>query len=472
MTENLQFVKRSVFPCSPRFLYDWHARKGALQRLVPPWDRTTILSRQGGLEPGASSVLRLNMGPFHHDWLAEHTHNQPCVMFRDVQKKGPFAFWQHTHNFIEDENGCILEDKIDYRLPLQAILPDFLGRRPIEKLLENIFDYRHQTLLADVKLHQKLACKPMCILISGAGGLLGQALHPLLTTGGHEVWFLVRRKPRPSCNEIYWNPERGEIDLDSLPPLDGVIHLAGDNIGSGRWTRSKKERVINSRRQGTRLLSRAIASLEHKPEVFLSASAVGFYGNSGGRLMHEEDSPGTEFISEVCSMWEDSASEACQAGIRTVFMRIGVVLSPKGGALKKILAGKGLGLVKSFGCGQQYISWIGIDDVVCAMLHALCCKELNGAVNLVAPKAVSNQELMQAVAAVSGKPLLPAVPAWLLRLVYGQMATELLLSGCRAAADKLTGSGFVFRHPDLIPALEHLLGRKVSSTRKGEQPVD
>jgi uncharacterized protein (TIGR01777 family) len=227
------------------------------------------------------------------------------------------------------------------------------------------------------------------VLISGASGVLGSALRPLLTTGGHEVWTLVRRTPDRSKFEIHWDPDRDQLNLTGLPPFDGVIHLAGDNIGEGRWTTEKKKRVIDSRVQGTGLIARTIASLPVRPRVLLSASAVGFYGNCLDCCMREEDRAGTDFISDVCTLWEHSARPAEEAGIRTVFMRIGVVLSPRGGALQRLLATSAAGFSRAFGAGDQYISWIGINDMVGSVLHALTCDRLAGPVNIAAGDAPS-----------------------------------------------------------------------------------
>ena len=301
--------------------------------------------------------------------------------------------------------------------------------------------------------------------------MLGSVLLPLLTTGGHEVWTLVRRPPDRRRNEIYWNPEQEQLNLAGLPRFDGVIHLAGDNIGEGRWTDTKKRRVIDSRVRGTGLIARALASLPVQPRVLLSASAVGFYGNCLDCCMREEDPAGRDFISDVCSLWERSAAPAHEAGIRTVLLRIGVVLTPRGGALKRLLATSPLGFPSRFGSGDQYVSWIGINDMVGAILHALACESLSGPVNIAAPQPVTNVELLRSLARVTGLPLLPAIPAALLQTVYGQMASEVLLGGCRVATDKLQRSGYPFRHPELTSALRHLLGKPEPGNMDGAPPL-
>lgn len=452
------FTAASLFPCSARELYDWHSRSGALERLIPPWENTRVLSRTGGLDPGGRVVLGMHAGPVPYQWRAHHIENIPGEMFRDIQERGPFARWTHTHRFTDTPDGARLEDHIEYALPGQQLLPGFSATL-VDRTLERVFRYRHATLADDIRLHQRCSRTPLRVLISGGSGVLGSALYPLLTTGGHEVWTLVRRQPDRSKREIYWNPERGELNLAVLPPFDGVVHLAGDNIGEGRWTPAKKRRVIDSRVLGTGLIARTLAGLPVRPRVLLSASAVGFYGNCLDCCMREEDSPGPDFISDVCSLWEHSAAPAQAAGIRTVFMRIGVVLSPRGGALQRLLATSAFGFSSRFGSGEQYLSWIGINDMVAAVLHALTCDSLSGPVNIAAPRAVTNSELMRTLAAVLHRPLLPPIPAGLLKSLYGQMASEVLLGGCRVATEKLEQSGHTFRHADLEQALRHLLGK-------------
>jgi uncharacterized protein (TIGR01777 family) len=381
-------------------------------------------------------------------------------MFRDIQHKGPFSCFSHTHRFSDTPDGALLEDLIEFSLPGQRLLPAFAGNH-VRQMLKQIFTHREQTLHHDLQLHAKYSQKPMRILISGASGVLGSALVPLLTTGGHEVWRLVRRPAVPGKNEIFWDPQRGLLDISSLPELDGVIHLAGEYIGLGRWTDDKKRQVVESRTKGTDLLARTIADLPKKPAVFLSASAVGYYGDCKDTVISEEATNGNDFISEVCSAWEQAATPATDAGIRTVLMRLGVALTPRGGALQRLLVTKPLGFFHRFGGGDQYISWMSIDDMVSAMLHCLVTPTLEGALNIAAPHPVTNRELLHALARITGRPQLLHIPARILNILYGQMASEILLSGCRVSIKKLEESGFVFRHRTVTEALNSLLGKNL-----------
>jgi uncharacterized protein (TIGR01777 family) len=457
--ENL-FEYYSNYPCTARQLYDWHSRFGALERLLPPWEKTTIVSRQGGIDPGGRVVLKMRTGliPFHYH--AHHVENIPGKMFRDIQEKGPFSSWSHSHFFTDTVTGCKLYDKVEYSLPFGNYLPNFL-QNYVHRSLQQVFHHRENIISEDIKVHLRCSSKPFRILISGASGVLGRELIPFLTTGGHQVWTLVRRTPDSSKNEIFWDPENNILDRSQIPEIDAVIHLAGEYIGLYRWSKEKKQRVIDSRVDGTTLISRLISSLEVKPKVFLCASAVGYYGNTGHRGLKECHPQGNDFISEVCGRWEAAAQAAVDAKIRTVFLRLGVGLTPRGGALERILETSPLGFMRRLGSGNQYLSWISTDDMISAMLHCLACTSLSGPVNIAAPEPVTNREFMSTLARVARRPLLAPIPASLLKIVYGQMASEIILSGCHVSTRKLEESGFQFRHPNLELALKKLLGKDV-----------
>lgn len=429
-----------------------------MERLLPPWEKTRIISRQGGIDPGGRVELKMHGGPIPFTFRAHHVENVVGKMFRDVQEKGPFSSWSHTHHFFETPFGSTLKDEVLYRLPLQQFLPPAI-KRYVETNLLQVFHHRKNLLLEDIKLHLKCSQQPLRILISGASGILGRELIPLLSTGGHQVWTLVRRNADQDKNEISWDPENDSLNPDSLPEIDCIIHLAGEYIGLSRWSEAKKSRVIESRVRGTTLLAKTAALLPKKPRVFLCASAVGYYGNSSKQNLCESEGPGTDFISKVCDLWERASNPASDAGIRTVLIRLGVGLTPRGGALEKILTASPFGYIRRFGSGAQHISWISSDDMISAMLHCLTCTKIEGPINIAAPEPVSNEKFMQTLSKISGRPLLIPVSAKLLKLVYGQMASEILLSGSHVSTKKLQDSGFQFRHPNLEMALRRLLGK-------------
>jgi hypothetical protein len=247
------------------------------------------------------------------------------------------------------------------------------------------------------------------------------------------------------------------VDLEGAEDIDVVVHLAGENISEGRWNASKKARIIDSRVKGTRLLAEFFAAADHKPSAIVSASAVGFYGDSGEMVVDESSEPGDGFLADVCKKWEEATAAAVQAGIRVVNIRLGVVLSAAGGALKKMLLPFRLGVGGVIGSGNQFMSWISIEDVVEAIQYAMVNDSLVGPVNLVSPNAVTNREFTRALGRALHRPTMFPMPAFAARLVFGEMADELLLAGTRAVPRKLMECGYEFRHPELTEALDDLL---------------
>jgi uncharacterized protein (TIGR01777 family) len=302
----------------------------------------------------------------------------------------------------------------------------------------------------------------MKVAVTGASGLVGSALVPFLTTGGHEVVRLVRRPPRGE-DEICWDPAAEEIDAPSLEGVDAVVHLSGENLASGRWTRARKARLRDSRVGTTQLLARTLVKLARPPRVLVSASAVGYYGSQGRQWLTESSPPGDDFLARLTQDWEAAAAPAAEAGIRVVHPRSGVVLSPEGGALARMLLPFKMGLGGVVGPGTQYLSWVALDDVVGALRHALVIDDLEGPFNLVAPELVTNRDFTKTLGDVLGRPTLAPVPAFALRLALGdEMATSTLLASQRAKPEKLLGTGYTFRFPRLEGALRHILGRAQS----------
>jgi uncharacterized protein (TIGR01777 family) len=299
----------------------------------------------------------------------------------------------------------------------------------------------------------------MKILISGSTGFIGSALVGSLTGQGHQVHRLVRSTPDAGNNEVPWNPSAGKLEAARLEGLDAVVHLAGEGIASGRWTAEKKARIRDSRVQGTRLLSEALARLTNPPEVMACASAIGYYGNRGEELLREESPPGTGFLAETCQEWEKAAQAAIQKGIRVVHLRFGIVLGLKGGALGLMLPPFRMGLGGPLGSGRQITSWISLDDAVGAIRYALTNVTLRGSVNVVSPHSVTNLEFTKTLGRVLCRPTLFPVPAFAARLLFGEMADEALLASARVEPAHLQAAGYRFRYPELTGALRHLLGK-------------
>jgi uncharacterized protein (TIGR01777 family) len=299
----------------------------------------------------------------------------------------------------------------------------------------------------------------MIVVVSGSTGLVGTALVKSLEREGHLVRRLVRREVRDGEREIRWDPAAGTIDAGELEGIDGVVHLAGENLAAHRWNDKVKQEIRDSRLKGTRLLAESLAKLTNKPDVLVSASAIGYYGDRGDERVDEFSPPGSGFLADVCKEWEAAAGAARDAGIRVVNLRLGVVLSPHGGALAKMLLPFKLGAGGVIGSGRQVWSWIALDDLVSAIEFALQDGALAGPVNAVAPEAATNREFTKTLGRVLRRPTIFPMPAFAARLALGEMADEMLLAGVRVEPRILTQAGFVFRHPNLEPALRDLLDR-------------
>ena len=298
----------------------------------------------------------------------------------------------------------------------------------------------------------------MRIVVTGASGFIGQALVLLLRQENHQVLRLVRRPPTEK-DEVYWDPASAQWDADQLDGIDGAVHLAGENLASGRWNRQRMARIRESRTEPTFFLSRSLAALPHLPKVLISASAVGYYGHRGAESLTEASAPGQGFLAELCQVWEDSTAPARVAGIRVVAARFGIVLGP-GGALAKMLLPFKLGLGGRIGPGNQFMSWVSREDAVRAILHLLRDDSLEGPVNVVAPGAVTNREFTKALGAALSRPTILPLPAALARLAFGPMADEMLLSSTRVQPVRLQEAGFEFRHPDIETAMAFALGKR------------
>ena len=291
----------------------------------------------------------------------------------------------------------------------------------------------------------------MKVLVTGSHGLIASALIPRLERDGHSVTRLVRQAPGPG--ELRWAPEGGTIDRDGLEGHDAVVHMAGVGIGDHRWTEEHKRAVLDSRVKGTRLLSEALAGLASKP-VFISGSAVGYYGNRGDEELTETSAPGDDFLSLICTQWEAATAAAEDAGLRVVHLRTGIVLSAEGGAFKKMVLPFKLGIGGRLGSGRQWFSWIHIDDEVGAILHALTRDDIRGPLNATAPNPATNAEFTKALGRAAHRPTVLPIPAFGMRLVFGrEMADTMLLSGQRVLPEVLQRSGYAFTYPDLDAAL-------------------
>jgi uncharacterized protein (TIGR01777 family) len=459
MARSFVIERSTVLPQSPDEVYAWHVRPGAFERLLPPWERVELLERSGGVAEGARTVLRVRVGPIARTWVAEHGAHIEGRRFVDEQRSGPFAHWIHTHEFLPEGHGTRVVDRIEYAPPygLSAAAADLWLIRP---RIARMLAYRHAVLRDDLAEHARYSGRPrLQVAITGASGLIGSSLRAFLTTGGHRVTTLVRRAAGPG--EVRWDPERGTIDAGALEAVDAVVHLAGENVASGRWTPERKRRLRESRVGSTRLLAETLAGLPRRPRVLITASGVGVYGSQGDQPLTEASQPNPpgDFFVELARDWEAAADLARQAGIRVAPARFGVVLSPRGGALARLLPPFRAGVGGSLADGSMWMSWISVDDAIGAIHHAIFAEALTGPFNAVAPQPVTNREFTRVLGRVLRRPAVMAVPRAAMRAVFGEMAEATILSSIRVLPSVLTSHGYRFRHPELEGALRYLLGR-------------
>ena len=408
----------------------WYARPGAFERLMPPWERLRLAPPAAGVERGGIQV-RAPLG-----WRWVHR--------RGIEPDGPAA--------------CTVEERLEYGAP--PGVPGAVGGPMIRPRLERLLAYGEVVARHDLETHARFAERSrLRVAITGASGLIGRSLIPFLTTGGHEVVRLTRGHNKTG---VRWDYETGRIDRDGLEGLSAVVHLAGENIGA-RWTRERRRRILESRVIGTRFLAESIARLRRPPGVLVSASGVGIYGERGDAVVTEA-TPLTDaredFLTAIGRDWEAATAPARRAGIRTVCTRQGVVLTPAGGALRRMLPAFLAGAGGPLGGGTQWMSWIAMDDVVGVLHHALMDDALDGPINATSPEPVTNGEFAATLGRVLHRPAMFHVPAPALRLVFGEMADVALLTSIRAVPERLREAGYAFRYPGLEGALRFELGRK------------
>lgn len=452
------FEWSSVMPVPADELYAWHVRRGAFERLQPPWQQVSVVDRQGDIEHGGKLTLAVSFGPLRRRWVTVHRDAVPGRQFVDVQLAGPFARWEHTHRCVPlDEHCSRLEDHVEYELPGGTAI-DRLAAVPARHMLERLFRFRHERTRVDLARHAAHAGRPpLRIVVSGASGLIGTQLTAFLTSGGHQVIRLVRRAPRGG-DEAFWDLERAVLAADLFDGVDAVVHLAGESIASGRWNPARRRTILESRIDGTSLMARTLAELVSPPRVLISASAIGYYGSRGGELLTEESAAGEGFLAEVCKAWEAALAPARAAGIRTVPVRTGIALSAGGGALGKMLPAFRAGAGGPIGDGTQWMSWVALEDYLGAILHLLCDDSVDGPANLVAPQAVTNRDFARTLGRVLRRPAFVPLPAAAVHAAFGEMGDHLLLDSAHVAPATLQRSGFEFLYGELEPALRVELG--------------
>ena len=456
-----EFRHEARVPFPVRDVFDWHMRPGALERLFPPWENVRVVARKGGIDDGGIVHLIVRRGPVKIDWRLRHTAFEHGSLFRDEQESGPFARWSHTHEFEPSsggDGGTLLRDRIEWEPPLGPAAAPF-AHSVVDEQLRRLFAFRHKRLAHDLSRHAEYRGRPATVAITGAGGFVGSSLCHFLTTGGHEVRPIVRRKPDRSKGEIHWDPMENRIEGERLEGVDAVVHLAGESISGGRWTPAKKKAIRKSRIVGTRVLVEAINRLRDPPGVLVSSSAVGFYGNRGTERITEDSSAGRGFLAELCQAWEAEAAKARRSGVRVVLLRTGLVLSPAGGALGTMLLPFKLGAGGRLGTGRQYVSWIDHDDLVALIFHALTTNSVRGPLNATAPHPVSNATFATVLGRVLKRPTVVPLPSLAVNAIFGEMGKTLLLEGARVQPQVAGREGFRFAYAGLEESLAFQLGR-------------
>jgi uncharacterized protein len=449
----------SVVGAEPDEVFAWHSRPGAIMRLVPPWQPVRVAREAPSVRDG-QAVLAL---PGGLRWVADHDPGgyDPPRQFVDVLQPplGSALHWRHTHRFEPaDAGGTMVIDVVSTRVPGRVLRP--------------MFGYRHRQLAADLAAHaraREVCPEPLTIALTGSNGTVGSALAALLSTGGHRVIKLVRRAPRTE-DERHWRPN--DPDADLLAGVDAVIHLAGAPIG-GRFTPERKREILASRIGPTRALATLAARSAGRLDAFVTASAVGFYGaDRGDEMLTEGSGRGDGFLADVAAAWEDAATPASAAGIRSVAVRTGIVQTPRGGMLRLLYPLFEAGLGGPLGDGTAWLPWIEIDDLLDIYLRAVTDPDLTGPVNAVAPEQARNLEYTKTLGRALGRPALIPVP-WLgPRLLLGDEGVrELAAASQRVVPGVLVAKGHPFRYPGLDGALRHVLGRTQTPTNPDVSPV-
>lgn len=450
-------VYSSIIDAPQDAVFNWHSRPGAFTRLSPPWQPMKLVSEAGSLRDGRAELVL----PGGLRWIAQHqadAYDPPRRFVDQIASGGPASLpaalavrWKHIHEFDAiDAARTRMTDRVETPVPGRFLRP--------------MFAYRHRQLADDLAAHQQARARglaPLTIAVTGASGLVGSALTAFLSTGGHRVIRLVRHATTEP-HERQWNPE--DPDPELLIGVDAVIHLAGASI-AGRFTEGHRRAIRDSRIEPTRRLAELIADTDPGPQVVVGASAVGFYGyDRGDEVLTESSERGDGFLADVVTDWEDALAPAEQSGTRAVHIRTGIVQSPSGGTLRLLRPLFAAGLGGRIGDGQQWLPWIGIDDLVDIYYRALWDTQLSGPVNAVAPEPVRNADYTETLGRVLHRPTILPVPTMGPRLLLGdQGARELACASQRAVPAVLAAADHRFRHPQLDQALRHVLGRATTA---------
>lgn len=463
------FEHVSRYPHPRAEVFAWHRRPGAFARLSPPGMAELVSGPTNGILTGSEIVLRLShpllaglAGMVWRGkapgvtWRVRHADFVENELFVDEQVSGPFKRWRHEHRFTDGPGGStVVTDHVEWEVPVNV--PGGIDRALVEMQLDGLFTFRERQLRDDLDLHARLGAAPAHVVISGGTGLIGRQLLALLTSGGHRVTRLVRGEPN-GPNQLRWDPA-AVLPADALEGVDAVVHLAGHSI-AGRFNDHNKRLIRESRLTSTSSLAAALAR-PGAPRTLVQASGIGYYGaRRPGELLTEESAPGDDFLATVVRDWEAAARPAVDAGVRTTFLRTGIVLSEGGGALLPQVPLFSIGLGGRLTRPDAWMSWIGLDDMARAYVHALFTPACEGPVNAVAPRPVTAGEFAQTLGRVLHRPAVVPTPAFGPKLLLGREgADQIIDTDQRVSSSKLAGTGFMFAQGTLADALRHALMR-------------
>ena len=446
-------------------VWSWYDSSGAFRRIMPEWEGITPI-QAGALVDGERTKFKVSLGPIKQMWVARHYGVTKGEVFNDVMEKGPFGAWDHEHKFVTTSaSTSAIHDTVEWRLPLHP-LTFWTAPFTVNGRVDQMFKFRTTRVRNDLDRIAGFAHLPrQRILVSGSTGLIGLQLCAFLSAAGHSITRLVRPSSKLPADAngddvVEWNDQTGELISGDLNGFDTVIHLAGAGIGDKRWSAKRKTLIRESRTVPTRNLTTLLAGLDKPPSTFLCGSAIGFYGNRGEETLHESSAPGDNYLAEICQAWEASAQPAVDAGIRTIWLRTGLVITPMGGVLQKLLLPAKLGGGGPVGNGRQYYSWVSLDDQIYSIHHLLMSPECEGHYNITGPEPLTQKRFAKVLGKVLRRPAFMPLPGFVLKIMLGEMAKGLVLDGQRVLPTRLEESGYTFQHRDLESCLRQCLGRQ------------
>lgn len=464
------FERVSTYQFPRAEVYAWHLRPGSMERLTPPGMLIALRRSTPGIAAGTELLLRLSYplatallpvlpggrrAPIGVNWLLRYPEVITGERFVDEQVSGPFRRWRHEHHFADGPEGStVLTDRIEWELPA-ALRP---AQSAVAGQLAALFSFRERQLRADLSLHDRLTAAPRTVVLTGASGLVGPQVQALLTTGGHRVIQLVRRASAAPDTQR-WDPASGQAPLPALESADVAINLSGHSIG-GRFSSANKQAILLSRLAASATLARGLATAAPSATL-VQASAIGYYGaRRPGERLTEESAVGHGFLAEVVRAWEAAARPAADAGLRTAFLRTGIVLSGGGGALPPQLPLFAAGVGGCLAAADAWLSWVTLDDLARAYVHAALSPVVEGPINVVSPQPVTNQGFATTLGQVVRRPAALPTPALGPRTLLGAEGYDQLINtDQRVSADRLAAGGYSWTHPELAAGLRHVLLR-------------